>query len=212
MTITVFGATGRTGRLMATYALAAGHQVRALVRSPAQANLPAGVSILHGDVRDVAAVCDCVTGTQAVVSCLGAPLWQTFTPAGRVNSYGMPHIVAAMQQHGVRRIVAMSSYGAGDSLQRLGLIARVGMSTVMHGVLADMNALEARLRASNLAWTVVRPVNLTDRPRGGTLVVDRPGAISVKDIVTRADVVAFILASLGDPTTFKRALLLSELH
>lgn len=209
MKLVVFGATGRTGRVVVAQALAGGHQVRALVRSPERAVLPAGVEILPGDVRDAGAVSDVVDGAEAVVSCLGTRLSQTFRAEGRVNTYGMPNIIAAMRRRGLRRIIAMSSYGAGDSLSRLGAMARFGMSTVMRGVIADMNALEEILQTSDLDWTVVRPVNLKDGPPAGDLVADRPGAVGVNDWVTRADVAAFMLASLGDAATLRRALLLS---
>jgi len=212
MKLVVFGATGRTGRAVVEQALAEGHQVRTLARSPERAVLPEGVEILRGDVRDADVVSDIVNGAEAVVSCLGARLSQTFGAEGRVNTYGMPNIVAAMRKRGARRIIAMSSYGAGDSLSRLGVMARFGMSTVMRGVIADMNSLEETLQASDLDWTVVRPVNLRDGPPAGNLVVDRPGAIGASDWVRRADVAAFMLASLDDAATFRRALLLSEPH
>ncbi|UVT15540.1 MAG: SDR family oxidoreductase [Nitrospira sp.] len=210
MTLVVFGATGRTGRVVISHALAAGYHVRALVRTPRLGDLPIGVEIWQGDVQDPGVVEKVIRGTDAVVSCLGAKLLETFSHKGRVNTYGMPHIVASMQKHHVGRIVAMSSYGAGDSLLQMGLIGRLGMRTVMRGVLADMNALEITVQATSLNWTIVRPVALKDTSSHKGLVIDRPGAISIRDWVTRSDVVAYMLACLGDPATFKRTLLLSE--
>jgi len=210
VTLVVFGATGRTGRVVVSHALDVGYDVRALVRIPRPRELPIGVEIRQGDVRDPVVVEKVIRGADAVVSCLGTKLFRTFTHQGLVNTYGMPHIVASMEKHHVRRIVAMSSYGAGDSLQRMGLIGRLGMVTVMRGVLADMNALEATLQTSPLDWTIVRPVALKDSSSHKGLAIDRPGPISAHDWVTRSDVVACMLALLGDPTTFKRILLLSE--
>jgi nucleoside-diphosphate-sugar epimerase len=168
--------------------------------------------IVCGDVRDAEVVDNTVNGAEAVVSCLGALLLQTFKAEGHVNTYGMPNIIKAMRSQGVKRIVAMSSYGAGDSLNHMSVAMRFGMSTVMHGVLADMNALEEVLQASQLDWTVVRPVNLKDSPSSGKLTVDRPGNIGMNDWVSRGEIAAFMLASLGDATTIRRVLLLSESH
>ncbi|MGC4096392.1 MAG: NAD(P)H-binding protein [Nitrospira sp.] len=210
MKLAVFGATGKTGRVVVAQALAGRHQIRALVRSPERAGFPAEVEIVRGDVRDTEAVDNTINGAEAIVSCLGAPLLQTFTADGRVNTYGMPNIVSAMRSHGVKRIVAMSSYGAGDSFHRMSAMMRFGMSTVMHGALADMNALEEILHASQLDWTVVRPVNLRNGPSRHRLAVDRPGLIFANDWATRTDVAAFMLASLGDTPTIRRVLLLSE--
>lgn len=48
--ILVFGATGSIGRRLVDLLLARGHAVRALVRRPERADLPAAVEVLRGDV------------------------------------------------------------------------------------------------------------------------------------------------------------------
>ncbi len=53
MTILVTGATGTVGRQVIEQLTKRGADVRALVRDPAKANLPAGVTVVHGDLLDV---------------------------------------------------------------------------------------------------------------------------------------------------------------
>ncbi|PZA12903.1 NmrA/HSCARG family protein [Rhodopseudomonas palustris] len=53
MTILVTGATGRVGRHLVQQLVSRGASVRALVRDPAKANLPAGVEIAKGDLLDL---------------------------------------------------------------------------------------------------------------------------------------------------------------
>jgi uncharacterized protein YbjT (DUF2867 family) len=53
MTILVTGATGRIGRQVVQQLVDRGADVRALVRDPAKADLPAGASIVQGDLFDV---------------------------------------------------------------------------------------------------------------------------------------------------------------
>jgi uncharacterized protein YbjT (DUF2867 family) len=53
MTILVTGATGRIGRHVIDQLIARDADVRALVRDPATANLPAGVDIVQGDLFDI---------------------------------------------------------------------------------------------------------------------------------------------------------------
>jgi len=53
-TILVTGATGNVGRHVVNELHAAGHPVRALTRSPADANLPAGVEVVRGELPDLA--------------------------------------------------------------------------------------------------------------------------------------------------------------
>ena len=56
MTILVTGATGTVGRQVVEQLLKRGAEVRALVRDPAKANLPAGVDLVKGDLLDVDAL------------------------------------------------------------------------------------------------------------------------------------------------------------
>jgi len=53
MTILVTGATGTVGRQVVEQLVKRGVDVRALVRDPAKANLPAGVAVVQGDLLDV---------------------------------------------------------------------------------------------------------------------------------------------------------------
>jgi uncharacterized protein YbjT (DUF2867 family) len=53
MTILVTGATGTVGRQVVEQLVKRGADVRALVRDPAKANFPAGVSLVQGDLLDV---------------------------------------------------------------------------------------------------------------------------------------------------------------
>lgn len=53
MTILVTGATGTVGRQVAEQLVRRGADVRALVRNPAKADVPAGVTVVQGDLLDV---------------------------------------------------------------------------------------------------------------------------------------------------------------
>lgn len=66
MTILVTGATGTIGRQVVEHLIKRGADVRALVRDPAKANLPAGVAVVQGDLLDV----DSLRGAFAGVSTL----------------------------------------------------------------------------------------------------------------------------------------------
>ncbi|QNA84476.1 NmrA/HSCARG family protein [Sphingomonas sp. So64.6b] len=61
MTILVTGATGNIGRHVVEQLINRGADVRALVRDPAKANLPAGVAIVQGDLFDVDSLRDALS-------------------------------------------------------------------------------------------------------------------------------------------------------
>src|SRR5881396_3558199 len=108
--VVVFGAAGQTGRLLTERAVADGHQVTAFVRDPARMDLLNGsVRVIQGNVLDSAAVDRAVAGQEAVLVALGTA---TRRGSPQVLPQGIRHILAAMERHGVRRIVVLSAAGA----------------------------------------------------------------------------------------------------
>jgi len=72
MKLVVLGANGRTGRLVVEQALAAGHNVTALVRSPEKLTIRnSGLRIVAGGATDAADVARALEGGDAVLSTLG---------------------------------------------------------------------------------------------------------------------------------------------
>lgn len=112
MKIAVFGATGRVGGRFVEYALAEGHQVRALVRDPAKLAARDGLEIVQGDVLNPADVEKTLSGSEVVVSGLGGA---GVDDPGDAQSQGMRNIVAAMRAQGVRRVLGVAGGGILDS-------------------------------------------------------------------------------------------------
>ena len=70
--IAVFGATGKTGHRVLVRALAAGLEVRVLVRDPAKLVITSpALTVIRGDVLDADAVDQAVAGVDAVLSLFG---------------------------------------------------------------------------------------------------------------------------------------------
>jgi putative NADH-flavin reductase len=193
MKLIVFGATGGVGRAAAAAAAARGDEVTAFARPTARRRLPASVRVIEGDALDAAAVAGAVRGQEAVLTSLGGRPWRD----ADVCSRGTRHIVDAMRQHGVRRLVVVSSLGVGDSRLHLGWLAR-GAAAVsgVRGLLEDKERMEEAVRASDLDWVIVRPALLTSgRPRGSWRVA-LDGSIH-GGFITRGDAAAFCVMQLG---------------
>ena len=198
MQIAVFGANGGTGRLLTQQALDAGHDVVAVVRTPVQFPLAhERLRVVEADVHDVEAVTRAVAGSEAVLSTLGVPF--TRKPIN-VYSAGIVSIGAAMKQHGIARVVVVSSAateprrhdGAGFLLNRVMqplVTATIGKTTYV-----DMRNMEAHLRSSDLHWTVIRPSGLFDAPAVSRYQLHENHADGV--FTSRADLAASMLAQI----------------
>jgi len=168
MKIVIFGDNGQTGRLLTGQALAAGHDVAAVTRRPAEFPIAHDrLTVVQADVHDAPAVDRAVQGADVVLSALGVPF--TRKPI-TIYSKGAGHIIAAMSRHGVKRLIVVSSSatephhhsGGGFLLNRVFqplVTATIGKTTY-----ADMRRMEDLVRDSDLEWTIMRPSGLFDAP------------------------------------------------
>jgi len=171
MRIVVFGANGPTGRELAGQALAAGHDVTAVTRHPEQIPPRERLAVADADATDARAVSAAVAGSDAVLSALGAPY--TRKPV-TVYSTGTASIIAAMEDHGVRRLVVTGTaavdpgYRASDSVFFSRVMEPLFMRLPGKTVYADNRRMEALIQASSLDWTIIRACWLFTRPASRT--------------------------------------------
>jgi uncharacterized protein YbjT (DUF2867 family) len=191
MEIAVFGATGGTGRQLVEQASANGHGIRALTRSPEKLSSRDGVIPVEGNVLDPDTVLRTIEGTDAAVCILG----RTKNNPTDVVSRGTTHILDAMQQHDVRRLVVVTSIGLGASVMNLQWYGRLANATVLQDLMADKARQEELVMRSRLNWTIVRPGGLTDGPRTGDYVHGTDVDVEAAPIA-RADVADFLLRIL----------------
>lgn len=205
MRITVVGGNSGTGAQVVRIAAQEGHPVTCLSRS-GSASPPDGVRDLRGDALQAAVARSAVAGADAVVVTVGGA-----SGSGRHRAEVTRSVIAAMQDAGVRRLVVQSSLGVGDSMELMPAPARLFARTVLGKALADHAEQEAAVTASGLDWTVVRPGGLSDGPATGSYIAQETAeGRPMKGMITRADVATHIVAILGDPATFGRALALGS--
>ncbi len=197
MKLAVFGASGRTGRLLVEQALAEGHEVKALVRDPSRLSTRHDrPTVVRGDVLDAPKVDETVAGTEAVLSVLG----QTKTSPKDVLTRGTKNIVAAMERHGVRRLVSLTGAGVRDQRDRPKLVdeAIVFVLKRLQPVLLEDAVRHAEIiKGSGLEWVIVRGPRLTEGPRRGEYRVGMIGKNSGTQI-SRADLADFMLRQTAE--------------
>lgn len=207
MKLTIFAATGGIGRQLLRQAVAAGHEVTAVVRDP---------NAFRGEVRTVRTdlltadpdvLRSAVDGADAVLSGLGP---RRRADAGIVSA-GTRAIVDAMLAGTVRRLVIVSVAGIG--LPRTVRHRPVGdrvlsgiAGVVMRKHYADIATVESMLRATELDWTSVGVPLLNDDPPTGTYRVAVGEELPRAHRLARADAAACMLATLEQPETIRQTL------
>jgi uncharacterized protein YbjT (DUF2867 family) len=166
MKLTVFGATGATGRQVVARALALGHEVVAVVRRPETVPSAARLTVRKGDVLDASSLVGTVDGADAVISCIGPT--KNLSP-GTVMSQGVPNIIAACQRAEVRRLVLQSgiTLSSGEELSVTDRWAVRVLRRVFAKAGDDKAIAERALQASGLEWVLVRAVGLREGPATG---------------------------------------------
>lgn len=165
MKLAVLGATGLTGGLVVTQALATGHEVVALVRDPARLAIAhPRLTVQGGSPISPPDVERCVRGADVVIHCLGIGGRGDGSPTTLVSD-SVRVVLEAMTQHDVPRIVCMSNVGAGGSGTWFAnhIVIPIFLRWLIP-ILADKDRMEALLRTSSRAWVSVRLPNIVDGP------------------------------------------------
>jgi putative NADH-flavin reductase len=207
--LTIFGGTGRAGQYLVRQALEAGYDVTVLVRTPSKLNIRhPHLTIVQGDMQDAACVAETIAGADAVLSVLGPTDNQ---PDYRI-SRGTQHILDAMRQHHVRRLIISTGAGVPDPNDEPKFINRLIsllLGIVSKHVLADMTQVVELVRASDLNWTIVRVPMLTDDALSGKVHVGWVGK-GTGPRLSRADMAAFMLKQVHDETYVRQAPMISN--
>jgi uncharacterized protein YbjT (DUF2867 family) len=199
--VLVIGASHGIGLETVNAALRAGHSVRALARSAAR--IPIQTTSLNkvlGDALDRDTIRKALEDIEAVIQTLGVDVSaRAIFERTTLFSQSTRILVDAMQALGVKRLIAVTGLGAGDSRGHGGfLYDAVAFPLLLKRVYDDKDVQEWIIRRSGLDWTIVRPGLLTNRPATGCYrVLTEP-----KDwrfgVISRADVADFLVRQIDD--------------
>ena len=141
-----------------------------------------------------------IPGHDVVVSALGTRGGPAVLPEGTRN------ILTAMQAHGVRRSLWVSSFGAGDSLKQMSWLAQnLIVKGFLRQAIQEKEAQERIIMEFGQDWIIARPGGLTDGPLTGTYRVTGPGDKVGRPSISRADVADFMLKNLTETRYVRRA-------
>ena len=217
MKLTIFAATGGIGHQVLEQAVAAGHDVTAVVRNPDK--LSGRVRVVKADLAtaDAEALVPALSGADAVLSGLGPRSKAEFG----IVTKGTQAIIGAMHATGVRRIVVVSAapvgtvaspgrpnppkHDPGEGFFMRHLLTPA-VKAVFGKLYTDLAQMEDELAGSGLDWTVVRPPRLTGKPLTGSYRTAYGQNIRGGAFISRADVAHLMLAVLGEPETIKQVI------
>lgn len=196
--ILVVGGSRGIGGAVCLAAAERGHTVRAMSRSGSTPTAN-GRDIVgfKGDALSTEDVKRALEGIDVVVQALGVPTsLDLITKPVTLFSEATRVLLGAMQEAGVRKLVSVTGFGAGDSNASINLLQRLPFMFFLGRAYDDKSAQERLIEATELDWLIVRPGVLTSGPLSGNYrVLTRPGDWR-NGFVSRADVAHFIVTRI----------------
>jgi uncharacterized protein YbjT (DUF2867 family) len=208
MKIVIFGASGFSGRAILKEALAQNHQVTILVRSNVGvAFRDKNLKVVEGNVLDKEIVNQILHDQDAVIQCLGVGGKGDGKPTTFISD-ATKIIVEEMEKNKVKKLIAMSNVGAGNSIAfQPWIFNKIILPYFMKWlkfIIDDKNKMEPIIMNSRLDWTIVRCPNIVDKPMKGNCKATLDGK-GLKLSVTLGDMAAFMINQITDNTFLKQA-------
>jgi putative NADH-flavin reductase len=160
----------------------------------------AALDKVSGDALDSDTIRNALQDIDVVIQTLGVDIApQAILERTTLFSQSTRILVDAMKAAGVKRLIAVTGLGAGDSRGHGGLLYdAVIFPLLLKRVYADKDVQEWIIRSSGLDWTIVRPGLLTNGPATGryrVLTVPQDWRFGM---ISRADVADFLVRQVDD--------------
>lgn len=201
MKIVIFGATGIVGNAVVNEALNKGHEVTVLTRNAKKVTTRhERLHIVEGNVSDKNVVRTVLNGQEAVIQTLGIGGKGDGKPTSIVSENNKI-IMSEMERMNVKRLIAISVIGAGDSLIFLPWIyQKIVLPLFMKwlkAIIDDKNRMESMIKESGLDWTIVRCTTVKERQATGKINATLDGK-GLRFSISAADMAVFMVNQLTD--------------
>ena len=208
MKVSIFGATGFSGQGILAEALKQGHKVTILVRDASKIPIKhQNLTIVEGNVLNPQTVASVLHHQEAVIQCLGVSGKGDGKPTTFISD-ATKIIVDEMQNQKIKRLIAMSNVGAGNSIAfQPWFFTKIILPYFMKWlkvIIEDKNRMEPIIMNSNLDWTIVRCPNIVDKPAKGTCNATLDGK-GLKLSITLPDLSKFMVDQLNQTAFIKQA-------
>ena len=198
--VLIIGASRGIGLEAVRQALDRGHAVRAMARSAGGLALRDDkLETVNGSALSAADVSTALDGVSAVILSLGIAA-RPDAVVGPVTLFSRATevVVAAMERAGIRRLICVTGFGAGDSRASLTPLERVPFRLLLGRIYDDKGIQERIIRDSGLDWVIARPGLLTNGPRSSRYKVLVDPASWRNGLLSRADVADFLVRQVDD--------------
>jgi putative NADH-flavin reductase len=202
--VVVLGANGGIGKHAVSAALKAGHQVTAILRTPANLEIRhANLQIVQGNIMNPGTLDDFLKNQDIVISAIGKNSFKKTT----LYSQGNKNLIDAMKRVGTNRAFFISASGLEVNPTHSWLVRFVTkyiLQKLLRHMYADLWKMEETVKESTINWTIMRPPKLFDKPETGKYRIAIDTYLSGGLGIARADVADFMINNINNEAIFKK--------
>ena len=202
--VMVLGANGGIGRQAVEMALAQGHSVTAILRTPSNITLiHPNLLIVKGDIVKPETWEKHLEHKDVVISAIGATSRKETT----LYSQGARNLLNAMKKTGANRAFFISASGLEVNPSHslfIRLVTTYVLQRLLKNMYADLNKMEQLVKESDLNWTIMRPPRLTNRPFTGRYRFAINGFLKAGLSISRADLAHFMMVNATNNSIYKK--------
>lgn len=216
MKILLLGATGRTGKLVLALALRKGYQVNCLVRNSKRLEEQDSIRIFEGnpskreDLQSAMTSCECIISVLNVSRKSDFP-WSGLRTPKKYLSEVMSLLIPLAEKSRIKRIIVCSAWGVAETKKDIPLWFKWFIEHTNIGkAYQDHERQERLLMQSDLNWTIVRPVGLTNTKKEQGIRETFENVPKPALTISRQRVAQYIVDRIDDDKLIKKAVVISK--
>jgi putative NADH-flavin reductase len=217
MHILILGATGRTGRILLSEALRRGHKVSVVVGHKSNLKInPELVEVHEGTPLNKFTLAEAMLGCEAILSTLNISRvsdfpWAKLRTSKDFLSSSMEKILDVAGEQHISRIIVTTAWGVAETKKDIPFWFRwiIEGSNIRFPYL-DHERQEEILKHSDINWTIVRPVGLTNSEKEKEVQVTLNNSPKPFLRISRRNVALFMLDVLENDLYNRQFPVISE--
>jgi uncharacterized protein YbjT (DUF2867 family) len=217
MKVLVLGATGRTGKHVLDCLLKKGYVVHALVRKKSKIkDIPEKIRLFQGDPRNNDDLSTAIHECSAVINVLNISRRSDFpwaplrTPPAFLSETAR-NLINVAEKKQIGKIIACSAWGVHETEDEIPLWFRWFIHNSNIGAAyRDHERQETLLRESNLNFTIVRPVGLTNSKRERTIQISQNNIPKPRLTISRKSVAKVLVDMIESDAKSRQCITISH--
>lgn len=215
--ILILGSTGRTGKYLLVEALARGFVVNILVRDAKKISVKSErLTIFEGTPSNIQDLARALQGCTHVMSALNVSRTSDFpwaklrTPKDFLEKT-IQNIIVLSKSNLIENVMVISAWGVAETKKDIPFWFRwtIDFSNIKYGYLGHEQQ-EKLLETSDLNYTIIRPVGLTNSEKSKPIIVTKSNIPKPNLLISRKNVAVFMVDVLEREAFFREVISISE--